>query len=117
MARLFAGTPFDRPPTCDRCGKPESDCGCPPLPPPPPPRLAPESQTARLALEKRKKGKLVTVVRGLPAIGNDLEGLLSKLKSQCGAGGTVKDETLEIQGDHLDRVRTLLGALGFRVKG
>lgn len=112
--RLFEGTQFDVPPRCDRCGELEEACTCPPEPPP---RIPPEKQTARLAVEKRKKGKIVTVIRGLPAEGNDLAGLLKQLKDTCGAGGTVKDELLEIQGHHLDRVRDALKQIGFRVKG
>jgi translation initiation factor 1 len=112
--RLFAGTPFDRPPTCERCGKLEADCACPPLAAP---RIPPEEQTARLAIEKRKKDKIVTVVRGLPAEGNDLPELLRQLKSQCGAGGTLQEDALEIQGEHLERIRAALGQLGYRVKG
>ena len=84
--RLFEGTPFDRPPRCDRCGELESACVCPPQPPP---RIPPQQQTARLSVEKRKKGKVVTVVRGLPAEGNDLPALLTQLKTACGAGGTL----------------------------
>src|SRR4051794_41306427 len=71
MQRLFTGTEWDRPPTCERCGKPESECGCPP-PVAEPVRLAPESQTARLRREKRAKGKLVTVVAGLGPASDDL---------------------------------------------
>lgn len=112
--RLFAGTEFDRPPTCERCGKLEEVCNCPPEPAA---KLEPGKQTARLAVEKRKKSKTVTVVRGLPAEGNDLPELLTKLKSACGAGGTLKDEELEIQGNNLDRVRTELTKLGYRTKG
>jgi len=112
--RLFEGTEFDRPPRCERCGELEEDCTCPPEPPP---RIDPEKQTARIAVEKRKKGKLVTVIRGLPAEGNDLPGLLTKLKSNCGAGGTLKDDELEIQGNNLDRVRDELKKIGYRVKG
>jgi translation initiation factor 1 len=92
----------------------EADCACPP---PLAPRLPPEKQTARLAVEKRKKGKVVTVVRGLPAAGNDLPGLLAQLKNACGAGGTLKDDELEIQGNHVDRVRELLTGIGYRVRG
>jgi len=66
------------------------------LPAPPKPLTPPHNQTARLAVEKRKKGKVVTVVRGLPADQNDLRGLLGQLKAACGAGGTVKDDELEI---------------------
>ena len=112
--RLFEGTPFDRPPRCERCGELEVDCQCPPAPPP---RLPPDQQTARLSIEKRKKGKVVTIVRGLPAEGNDLPELLTQLKAACGAGGTLKEDDLEIQGRHVDRVRQHLKAIGFRVKG
>jgi translation initiation factor 1 len=77
----------------------------------------PEKQTARLAIEKRKKGKVVTVVRGLLADENDLPALLGRLKAACGAGGTPKDDELEIQGDHLERLRGLLGEIGYRVRG
>jgi translation initiation factor 1 len=109
--RLFEGTPFDRPPRCDRCGELETDCRCPP------PLLPPSSQTAKLSIEKRKKGKVVTVIRGLPAEGNDLPALLTRLKSQCGAGGALDGDALEIQGDQLDRIRALLTGLGYRTKG
>lgn len=112
--RLFEGTKWDRPPRCERCGELEEDCTCPP-----PPRVltAPEKQTARLNVEKRKKGKIVTVVRGLPADENDLPALLVTLKTACGAGGTTKDDILEIQGNHLERVRDLLTGIGYRVRG
>ncbi len=112
--RLFEGTPLDRPPRCERCGELEEACTCPPEPPP---RIPPQQQTARLSVEKRKKGKLVTLVRGLSAEGNDLPGLLKQLKSACGAGGAVKEDVLEIQGNQLDRLRDVLGQIGFRVKG
>lgn len=111
--RLFEGTPFDRPPRCERCGELEAECRCPP---PAPPRIPPEKQTARLAVEKRPKRKHVTVVRGLSAEGNDLAELLTKLKTACGAGGAIRDEVLEIQGDQRERVRAVLSSLGYRLK-
>lgn len=117
MTRLFAGTPWDKPPTCDRCGKVLEECKCPPAPPPPPEYLAPQKQTAKLAIEKRGGGRFVTIVRGLPAADNDLVALLAKLKAEHGAGGTVKDDTIEIQGKHLERVRDTLTAIGYKVKG
>lgn len=112
--RLFEGTPFDRPPECERCGRLESECQCPP---PEPVRIPPDQQTAIIKIESRKNGKRVTVVRGLPAEGNDLPGLLAKLKLHCGAGGTLKDGEIEIQGEQLDRVRQVLTKIGYRVKG
>lgn len=115
VSRLFAGTPFDRPPVCDRCGKLESDCACPPIVPEKE-LTAPSLQTATLRTEKRAKGKLMTVIRGLAAEKNDLPALLTKLKSQCGAGGTLDGDLIEIQGDHVERLRSILTAIGYRVK-
>jgi len=112
--RLFEGTPFDIPPTCERCRKLESECACPALPDPLPARIPPGKQTARVQSEKRKKGKFVTVIRGLDAA--DLPELLVRLKNDCGAGGTIKDEAIEIQGRHEPRINRMLKDLGFRVK-
>src|SRR5262245_49807122 len=110
---LFAGTKYDLPPTCDRCGKTEAECSCPP---PLFKHISPSTQTARLSVEKRKKGKLVTVIRRLTAADSDLIALLSRLKAQCGAGGTIQDGNLEVQGDHLQRISAVLKEIGFRVK-
>src|SRR5262245_20861880 len=106
--RLFAGTRYDRPPKCDRCGALEADCTCPPLA---------VGQVARLRVEKRKKGKVVTVIRGLTVAGNYLPALLSNLKNHCGAGGATQEDSLEIQGDHVERIRGVLTELGYVVKG
>lgn len=112
MTRLFAGTPWDQPPKCARCGELTSACKCPPnlksL-------LPPEKQTAKVGVEKRKKGKLVTVVRGLSPTESDFAALLTKLQTTCGAGGSIQGDTLEVQGDHATRVREQLQALGYRV--
>jgi translation initiation factor 1 len=113
MGRLFAGTSWDRPPTCDVCGKLEALCACPPaavetkLKPP-------ESQTARLRLEKRPKGKQVTTVSGLDPEGNDLAALAASLKGKCGTGGTVKNGVIELQGDHLVAAEAALKELAYR---
>ena len=115
MQRLFAGTPWDRPPTCDRCGQPEAECACPKVEDRPV-RLAPETQTARLRLEKRAKGKVVTVVSQLDPNGNDLPDLAAQLKTRCGSGGTVKDGTIELQGNHLTAAEQVLRAIGYKTR-
>lgn len=117
MTRLFAGTSFDRPPHCDRCELPESDCRCSPLPTEQPECVPPEKQTARLAVEKRKRGKLVTVIRGLRSNETDLPALLKTLKNKCGAGGSMQGETLELQGRQLDIIRAVLQEIGYKVRG
>lgn len=75
------------------------------------------SQTARIALDRKGRGgKSVTLVSGLRHDPATLEGLLKRLKQQCGAGGTVKDGVIELQGDHRERVASALAALGYGVK-
>ncbi|MEZ6099185.1 MAG: translation initiation factor [Pirellulaceae bacterium] len=115
MTRLFAGTPWDRPPTCDRCGQVLDECRCEPLPEPKQ-WIPPERQTARLNLEKRKKGKQVTAIHGLSAEGNDLPELLTQLKNKCGAGGALQEDLIEIQGNHIERIADHLQSLGYKVR-
>ena len=115
MGRLFAGTSWDRPPKCDRCGKLERECTCPPtgveLK-----RVPPESQTASLRLEKRPKGKHATTVSGLDPEGNDLALLTARLKGTCGTGGTLKNGVIELQGDQLVVAESALRELGYRTR-
>jgi len=61
-----------------------------------------------------RNGKVVTVIRGLPA--HDIEVRASELKRACGAGGAVKDGAVEIQGDHRERIAAELRSLGHTVK-
>jgi translation initiation factor 1 len=117
MTGMFAGTEWDREPHCVRCDQPESACACPPEPTPAKTFKEPGKQTARLRVEKRAKGKLVTVVAGLKADETDLPALLVRLKNSCGAGGSLADENLELQGDHRARIETLRGEAGYKVKG
>jgi translation initiation factor 1 len=115
MGRLFAGTAWDRPPQCERCDRPVAECTCPPEVVEVP-RTPPELQTARLRVEKRPKGKVVTVVQGLDPAGTDLASLAATLKGKCGTGGTVKDGQIELQGAHIDPAEVALRALGYKTR-
>lgn len=61
-------------------------------------------------------GKGVTVVLGLPLRGAELEELAGRLKRCCGAGGGVKGDRIEIQGEHRDRLVAELAKLGYDAK-
>ena len=63
-----------------------------------------------------RNGKTVTVIRGLPERGPALEDRVAQMKRICGAGGTLKDGTVEIQGDHRERLAEHLRSLGYTVK-
>jgi translation initiation factor 1 len=70
----------------------------------------------RLRLERRASDRVVTVVTGLPGRPKDVAALAKALKSACGAGGTVKDGAVELQGDHRATVEAALAERGLRSK-
>lgn len=65
---------------------------------------------------KQRGGKTVTVITGVPASEGALATLAQQLKKLCGSGGTVKDGTIEIQGDHCDKVQAKLVEMGYKAK-
>jgi len=65
---------------------------------------------------KGRKGKGVTVITGVPGSSGELKRLARELKAKCGAGGTVKDGTIEIQGDFRDKVIEELKKKGMQVR-
>ena len=77
----------------------------------------PDDGVVRIFREKGGRGgKTVTVVRGLPERGAALEARAQELKRICGAGGTLRDYAVEVQGDHRQRIAEKLTALGYKVK-
>ena len=78
----------------------------------------PVRPVAKLRMEKAGRGgKTVTVVFGLPNNAAFLKELATDLKRTCGTGGTATDDGVELQGDLRERVREILIAKGFQVKG
>ena len=60
-------------------------------------------------------GKTVTVVTGFVGIGLvEKERLATEMQKACGAGGTVKEGRIEIQGDQRETVTRILTEAGFR---
>ena len=79
--------------------------------------LPPHQQTAYLHRDsKGRGGKAVTLVKKLVLSETDLKDLAKTLKQVCGSGGTVKDETIEIQGEHREKIAEALRKLGYKVK-
>jgi translation initiation factor 1 len=100
---------------CPGCGWPADNCRCS--------RRASDAEVpariaAKLRVEKAGRGgKTVTVVYDLPRNTPFLKELCGDLKRACGTGGTVEEDTVELQGDHRNRIRELLQKRGFLVKG
>ena len=81
------------------------------------PDLPPNQQNLRVeASSKGRKGKTVTIIRGFQCSPEKLNELLKKLKTQCGAGGTIKDNEIEIQGDHKQKLVQYLIQQGYKAK-
>ena len=101
---------------CPKCGWPLDNCQCSARSgrdEPVPVRII-----AKLRVEKSGRGgKTVTVVYGLPSNAAFLKDLAADLKKACGTGGTATADGVEVQGDLRERVRALLVARGFQVKG
>tara|TARA_B100001059_G_C17439410_1_gene381907 strand:- start:226 stop:549 length:324 start_codon:yes stop_codon:yes gene_type:complete len=65
---------------------------------------------------KGRKGSGVTIVTGFTLNSAELKVLAKQLKQRCSTGGTVKQGTIEIQGDHRDLLKKELEQRGFSVK-
>jgi translation initiation factor 1 len=79
--------------------------------------LPPAQQNVRIqASRKGRKGKTVTVITGFQSKPETLTALLKQLKNQCGAGGTLKDQEIEIQGDHKQKILEMLTQQGYKAK-
>jgi translation initiation factor 1 len=99
---------------CPKCGWPVDDCRCSTAAEEP----VPAKLTCVLRLEKKGRGgKTVTVVANLPRNAAFLASLASELKRACGTGGSAQEDTVEVQGDHRERLRPLLAAKGWAVRG
>lgn len=81
------------------------------------PDLPPSQQNLRVQASRAgRKGKTVTTISGFQSKPETLAALLKQLKTQCGAGGTVKDNEIEIQGDHKQKLVQILSQIGYKVK-
>ncbi|MGJ7536653.1 MULTISPECIES: translation initiation factor Sui1 [unclassified Variovorax] len=98
---------------CPDCGEPVAQCRCKELKA----RVPATDGIVRVSHEtKGRKGKGVTVVKGVALDAAALTALGKQLKTACGSGGTVKDGVIEIQGDHRETVIAALVKQGHTVK-
>ena len=96
---------------CPNCSNPVNQCTCRKQISPP------GDGNVRVSREtKGRKGKGVTLIKGLDMDSVTLVLMSKKLKVMCSSGGTVKEGVIEIQGDHFERILDYLKKQGVRAK-
>jgi len=90
---------------CPKCGLPKIACTCE--------TIAKGEQRIRVRTVKRKFGKLTTLIEGIDKKSVNIRNIAKKLKHEFVCGGTVKDDTIELQGDHKSKAKEKLVKLGF----
>ncbi|ODS42742.1 MAG: translation initiation factor Sui1 [Candidatus Altiarchaeales archaeon IMC4] len=88
---------------CPKCGLPQELCVCE--------EMTRQGQKIRVYSDKRKYGKIVTIVEGFDNV--DLNSVAKDLKTRLACGGTAKDGKIELQGSHKRRVKGVLVKMGF----
>ncbi|HDQ59642.1 MAG TPA: translation initiation factor [Candidatus Woesearchaeota archaeon] len=90
---------------CLKCGLPDDLCVCE--------TIAREAQKIKVRIVKRRYGKKYTIIEGIDSKAINVKDLTKKLKSKTACGGTYKDNIIELQGDHRNKVKGFLIEFGF----
>lgn len=90
---------------CQTCGLPKDICVCE--------ELAKEQQKIKIYNEKRRYDKYYTIVEGFDS-SVDVHALTKELKRKLACGGTFKNNRIELQGDHRERVKDILVKMNYQ---
>ena len=75
-----------------------------------------EEQNIRIHLDRKKGGKVVTVIKGFTTMNDQIKTLAKKIKTKCAVGGSIKNYEIIIQGNKRDIIKVLLEKEGFKPK-
>lgn len=90
---------------CPKCGLNKELCICE--------AIAKEEQKIRIRSIKRRFGKIITLVEGLDENDIAIKDVAKSLKSKLACGGTIKNSTIELQGEHVTKAKEELIRMGF----
>ena len=75
-----------------------------------------QNQNIRIHLDRRRGGKIVTVIKGFQGTSDAIYLLAKNLKKLCSSGGTIKSEEILLQGNMRDKVLEYFNKNGFKAK-
>ena len=78
--------------------------------------IPPNRQNIKLHLQRLPGNRIVTIVEGYIGSNKMFLELSKYLKKSCGVGGSTKNQTILIQGNHREKILKLLSERGFKVK-
>ena len=73
-------------------------------------------QNIRLFLDRKKGGKIITVIKGFRVIDDQIKALVKKIKIKCASGGSIKNNEIVIQGNKRDIIKAILEKEGYKPK-
>jgi translation initiation factor 1 len=89
---------------CPKCGLPKEACVCE--------DIAKTEQNIKIDVVKRKFGKIITLITGFDKSVNMKE-TARQLKTELACGGTIKNNVIELQGEHKRKAKEILVRMGF----
>lgn len=76
-----------------------------------------EKQQLKVTLDKKQRaGKEVTIIYGFVGKNDDLSTLAKMLKNKCGVGGSIKENEILIQGNHVEKILKILAENNYKAK-
>lgn len=91
---------------CPKCGLPLEACVCE--------QIVKADQRIQVTLDRKKYGKVVTIVSGFDK-GVDVKKVAKDLKNELACGGTFEGNMIELQGDHMKKIKPFLEKIGFNI--
>jgi len=89
---------------CEKCGLPKELCVCE--------TIAKEGEKIKISTTNKRYGKTITIIEGIAKDVNTKK-ILKELKTKLACGGTIKNNVIELQGNHKQKAKQLLVKLGF----
>lgn len=109
MSNIVFSTDPDWGKTCEVCGNSNNQCICKN-------QISEVFKNQTVYIKRDKKGRAGKTVSVITNLKGDLKAFQKDLQKKCASGGAVKNGAIEIQGDHLNKIKTFFEEKGYTVK-